>query len=162
MARILLPILALAAGAAAAQAAPRLIVARGHWASFDRGGYFEAVARSIRIATARQEQPRVAIAFDRAGPRIGQLTARLRRPARAGSSVLATIGDQPFLLSARGLDAWSRGPAQEAAILAAMRIAGGMRVEARDMAGRRMVDRYWLDGAPTAIDAAAAACSRSR
>jgi hypothetical protein len=37
-----------------------------------------------------------------------------------------------------------------------------MRIEARDEAGRRMVDRYVLNGAPTAIDAAAAACSRRR
>ena len=74
--------------------------------------------------------------------------------------MVLTIGEQPFLLSARGASAWSRGPAQEAAIIAAMRGASGMRVEARDGAGRRMVDRYVLDGAPTAIDAAAAACLR--
>jgi hypothetical protein len=43
-----------------------------------------------------------------------------------------------------------------------MRTAGGMRVVARDVGGRRMSDRYLLAGAPTAIDAAAAACSRPR
>ena len=45
---------------------------------------------------------------------------------------------------------------------AAIRAAGGMRVEARDLAGRRMIDRYALNGAPTAIDAAAAACLKKR
>jgi hypothetical protein len=69
------------------------------------------------------------------------------------------IGDQPFLLVARGDWAWSRGPLQEQAIIAAARDASAMRVEARDGAGRRFVDSYMLDGAPTAIDAAAARCA---
>lgn len=150
----------LLATADAASAQSRLIVARGAWAAFDRDASCEAVARSVRLAKGKEEQPRLAVAFDRRGPRNGQVTARLRRPARAGSTVLMTIGNQPFLLAARGSDAWSKGPAQEAAIIAAMRAAGGMRVDARDVAGRKMTDRYLLDGAPTAIDAAAAACSR--
>lgn len=148
--------------ASAAFAQSRLIVARGAWASFDRGQACEAVARSIRTARKNEEQARVAIAFDRRGSRLGQFSARLRRPARAGSSVLLTIGTQPFLLVSRGVHAWSRGPRQESAILSAMRAAGGMRIEAREPSGRMMVDRYLLDGAPTAVDAAAAACSRPR
>ena len=34
-----------------------------------------------------------------------------------------------------------------------------MRFEARDVAGGRFADPYLLDGAPTAIDAAAARCA---
>lgn len=68
---------------------------------------------------------------------------------------MLTIGEMPFLLAPRGQWAWSRGPAQEAAIIAALRTASGMRVEARSAAGR-FTDRYDLAGAPTAIDAAAA------
>jgi hypothetical protein len=79
--------------------------------------------------------------------------------ARPGSSVILTIGDQPFLLAARGDWAWSRGPLQEQAIIAAVRNASGMRVEGRDLAGQRFSDPYPLDGAPTAIDAAAARCA---
>lgn len=153
--------LVLLATAGAASAQSRLVVARGAWASFDRGNACEAVARAIRLARKNEEQARVGIAFDRRGPRQGQFSVRLRRPARAGSSVLLTVGSQPFLLVARGAYAWSRGPKQEVAIIAAMRSAGGMRVEAREASGRRMIDRYLLDGAPTAIDAAAAACSRN-
>ena len=52
--------------------------------------------------------------------------------------------------------AWSRGPKQEQAIIAAMRSNGEMRVEARSPGGGRIVDRYALEGAPLAIDAAAA------
>lgn len=149
--------------ASAASAAPsRLIVARGAWASFDRGGSCEAVAKPLAPARKLDTPPYVALAFDRGGPRQGQFFARLRRPARAGSSVILTIGDQPFLLASRGAAAWSRDARQESAILAAMRAAGGMRIEARDLSGRRLTDRFLLDGAPTAIDAAAAACSRPR
>jgi hypothetical protein len=72
---------------------------------------------------------------------------------------MLTVGDQPFLLVARGDWAWSRGPLQEQAIIAAVRAASGMRIEARDPSGRRFSDPYSLDGAPTAIDAAAARCA---
>jgi hypothetical protein len=149
--------------ASAAVAAPsRLLIARGSWAAFDRGQSCEAVAKPIAATKKGQVEPYVAIAFDRGGARQGQFFTRLRRPARAGSSVILTIGDQPFLLGARGASAWSKDPRQEAAILSAMRAAGGIRVETRDGSGRRMADRYLLDGAPTAIDAAAAACSLPR
>jgi hypothetical protein len=149
--------------ASAAVAAPsRLILASGAWASFDRGPACEAVAKPLAPTRKGQLDPYVAIAFDRGGPRQGQVFTRLRRPARDGSSVILTIGDQPFLLLARGGSAWSKDARQEAAILAAMRVEGGMRIEARDHAGRRIADRFLLDGAPTAIDAAAAACSRPR
>lgn len=153
-------LLLLIAAPSAANAAPSVVAASGVWVAFDRGSYCEATARSVVPVTGKREQPRIALSFDRAGRRHGQLSVRLRRPARPGSSVVLTIGGQPFLLVARGMDAWSKGPAQEAAVIAAMRANSGMRVEARDAAGRRMIDRYLLDGAPTAIDAAAAACAR--
>jgi hypothetical protein len=159
--RVLAGIVLLIATAAAA-APSRLIAARGAWASFDRGATCEAMARPIAEPGKRDTKPYVAIAFDRSGPRQGQLFAQLRRPSRPGSSVLLTVGDQPFLLVARGIHAWSRDWRQEADIIAAMRAAGGMRLQARDLSGRRMTDRFVLDGAPTAIDAAAAACSRPR
>ena len=72
---------------------------------------------------------------------------------------MLTVGERPFMLIARGDWAWSRGPMQEAAIIDAARAARSMRIEARDGAGRRFADRYLLDGAPTAIDAAAAGCA---
>ena len=62
----------------------------------------------------------------------------------------------PFLLMSQGDMAWSRGPKQEQAIIAAMRSNGGMRIEVRSPGGGRIIDRYSLDGAPLAIDAAAA------
>jgi len=138
------------------------VAASGDWAAFDRGASCTAVSRSLLVGRKGEAQPNVTLAFDRGGARHGELGVALRRPVRPGSSVILTIGDQPFLLATRGAAAWSRGPLQEAAIIAAIRAAGGMRVEARDLGGRRMIDRYTLSGAPTAIDAAAAACSKKR
>ena len=143
------------------------IAISGDWAAFDRGASCDAVSRSLLVPRKGEPQPHIAIsfdrgAFDRGGSRHGEVSIAFRRPTRPGSSVVLTIGDQPFLLSARGAGAWSRGPAQEAAIIAAIRNSTGMRIEARDLAGRRMVDRYALSGAPTAIDAAAAACARKK
>jgi hypothetical protein len=158
----LAPCLCLVLSSAAIAAPSRLIVAGGSWASFDRGRSCEAMAKPIVPVRKEEAEPYVAIAFDRGGPRQGQLFVQLRRPARPGSSVILTIGDQPFLLTARGSSAWSKDPVQESAILAAMRTAGGMRLEGRSATGRRMADRFMLDGAPTAIDAAAAACSVPR
>jgi hypothetical protein len=70
------------------------------------------------------------------------------------------VRDQPFLLISRSSFAWSRGAAQEAAIIAALRGGGAMKVEAGAVAGGRFVDRYSLDGAAGAIDAAAACAAR--
>jgi hypothetical protein len=149
--------------ATASAAAPsRLLIARGAWASFDRGSSCEAVAKPLAPARKLDLEPYISIAFDRGGPRQGQMFVQLRRPSRPGSSVMLAIGDQPFLLVARGASAWSKDPAQEAAMISAMRGAGGMRVESRDTSGKRLADRFLLDGAPTAIDAAAAACSFPR
>jgi hypothetical protein len=105
-------------------------------------------------------QGRASLSFDGAG-RVGQFSAALSKPVGAGSAVILTIDDRPFLLVARGTRAWSRGPAQEAAIIAAMRRAARMRIEGRTERGVRFIDRYDLDGAPTAIDAAAA-CAVTR
>src|SRR5688572_19110606 len=147
-----------ALAAAPAPAAQRVLLARGHWAALQTtdGRHCQASARSLRGAPKGAEQARAAFAFDAGRGRRGELHVRLSRAARPGSSVMLTIGSQPFQLAARGPDAWSKGPAQEAAIIAAARVATGMRLEARDAGGRRFTDRYLLAGAPSAIDAAAA------
>ena len=143
-----------------ATASARLVQARGSWAAFEDKGRCRAMARSLRDAARGQPQAFAAILFDPARRQKAVVSVRLSRVPRPGASIVLTVGAQPFLLRGAGAFAWSRGPAQEAAILAAIRANSGMRVEARDAGGRRSVDRYLLDGAPTAIDAAAAACAR--
>jgi hypothetical protein len=150
----------LAIAALAAPATGRVIQARGQWAALEDKGQCRAMARSLRNAAKGQPQAYAAFLFDPGRRQAGTMAVRLSRPARPGASVILTVGDRPFMLKGSGWFAWSKGPAQEGAIIAAVRSAGGMRIEARDPAGRRSVDRYLLDGAPTAIDAAAAECSR--
>lgn len=135
------------------------LFAGGSWAAHRFGTRCEAASRPLHPARAKEAQSRAGFVFDPGNRRNGEFYVRLSRSTRAGSAVILTIGAQPFLLAGRGPWAWSRGGPQDAAIIAAVRSATGMRVEARDAAGRRFADRYLLDGAPTAIDAAAAGCA---
>lgn len=136
-----------------------VIFARGSWAAIDRGPTCEALARSTRIAAKGKVQAVAGFAFSADHRRWGEFHARLRRLPRPGAAVMLRVGDRPFLLVSRGNMAWSDGPLQERAILDALRSAAAMTVESRDGAGRRFVDPYALDGAATAVDAAAAACA---
>lgn len=136
-----------------------ILFAGGGWAAVDRGSVCEAMARSVLIAPKGRAQASAGFAFTPDRRRWGEFHAQLSRAPRAGSSVMLDVGAQPFLLVARDGRAWSRGPAQEQAIIAAVRNAPAMRIEARDAGGRRFVDTYVLGGAATAIDAAAARCA---
>lgn len=138
----------------------RIVFAGGQWAAIDRGGgSCEALSRSELQARPGREQARASFSFDRSGARRGQFHVMLSRQARPGAGALLNIGGQSFLLLTRKAHAWSRGPQQDAAIIAAVRRASEMRVRVRDSTGRGVSDRYLLAGAPTAIDAAAVACA---
>ncbi len=139
--------------------ADSVLYAKGAWAAIDRGSVCEAATRALRLAAKDKVQALAGFSFTPDHRRWGEFYARLSRVSRPGSSVILKIGDQPFLLVARGDWAWSRGPLQEQAIIAAARNGGAMRIEARDQGGSRFVDPYLLDGAPTAIDSAAARCA---
>lgn len=154
------PLLAvLIAIAAVAASAGNVLFAGGAWAAIDRGNVCEALSRSQRIAYNDRIQAVAGVSFTPDGRRWGEFHARLSRIPRADSSVVLEIGNQPFLLDARGGWAWSHGPAQGEAIIAALRSATSMSIAGRDLAGARFSDPYLLDGAPTAIDAAAARCA---
>ena len=144
---------------AAPASAADIVYAGGAWAALGRGSSCEAGTRAIRIAEKGKIQARAGFAFDATGPRRGQFFAQVSRVPRSGSTAILTVGDQPFMLVTGGGWAWSRSPAQDAAIIGAARAGGGMRIESRDQGGRRFIDRFLLDGAPTAIDAAAARCA---
>ena len=144
---------------ASASARGQVLFASGAWAAIDRGATCDALSRSVRIAARGKVQAIAGFTFSPDRRRWGEFHALLRRMPRAGASVMLRIDDQPFLLVSRGPVAWSAGPLQEQAIIAALRDAGRMSVESRDQAGRRVVDYYATAGAPTAIDAAAARCA---
>ena len=134
---------------------PRIVAAEGRWAALASARQCDAASLSLLPSSKTRLQGRASLSFD-GRSRHGQFAATLSKAVPSGASVLLTIGDQPFLLVTRGAGAWSRGPAQEAAIIAAMRGATRMRIEGRSARGLRFIDRYDLTGAPTAIDAAAA------
>jgi hypothetical protein len=147
------------AAASAAMARGTVIYAGGAWAAIDRGQACEAVSRSQKVAARGKVQAEAGVTFTPDRRRWGEFHARLSRLPRAGSSVVLTVGRQPFLLVGRGDWAWSRGYRQEQAIIEALRNGGWMKVESRDGAGRRFSDPYLTDGAATAIDSAAARCA---
>lgn len=133
--------------------------AGGAWFALDRGSQCEALSRSQNVAPKDKVQAMAGFTFTADRRRWGEFQARLSRMPRGDATVMAVIGDQPFLLVTRAGSAWSRGPAQALAMIAAARQATMMRVESRDEGGRRFSDPYLLDGAPTAVDAAAARCA---
>jgi len=151
--------LALGVVSAVATARGAVIYAGGGWAAIDRGSACEALSRSAKVAPKGKVQPTAGFAFAPDHKRWGEFHAQLSRVSRPGSSVVLHLGDQPFLLVSSGDWAWSRGPQQEQAIIAAARNGGWMRVEARDQSGVRFIDPYVLQGAATAIDSAAARCA---
>lgn len=151
--------LALAAVAGPAVARGTVLFAGGAWVAIDRGPVCEAVSRSQKVMPKDKVQPIAGISFTADRRHWGEFHVRLSRMPRGDATVMLKVADQPFLLAVRGDWAWSRGPAQAQAIIDAFRNATMMRVESRDGAGVRFSDPYLLDGAPTAIDAAAARCA---
>jgi len=92
----------------------------------------------------------------------GQINIRLRLRKLRGAPVFLSIGERRFRLIAGGSDAWARSPAQDAAIIAAMRSGPSMSIETLGRDGRAFADVYRLRGAATAIDAAALGCLEKR
>jgi hypothetical protein len=92
----------------------------------------------------------------------GQVHVRLSRAVAPTAAITLSLGGQRFELTGGGGDAWARDRTMDAAIVAAMRSAGSMSVSSRDRSGRRFTDRYSLEGAATAMDAATVGCARIR
>jgi len=149
----------LTAVAVPAAARGTAVFAGGAWAAIDRGQVCEAVSRSQKVVPRDKVQPIAGISFTAYHHPWGEFHARLSRMPRSDASVMLQINGQPFLLVTRGGWAWSRGPAQAQAIIDALRGGTSMSIVSRDAAGVRFSDPYLLDGAPTAIDAAAARCA---
>ncbi len=92
----------------------------------------------------------------------GQVHFRLSQAIAPGSRVTLSLGGQRFVLSAGGGDAWSADKRMDAAVVALMRSAAEMAVYGRDAAGRSFSNTYRLEGAATAMDAAAIGCAGAR
>ena len=158
--RLLLPILLAMLPAGAAVARDPLGVFEG-WGAFRDARPYRcfAIAEPARSGRRGAWRPFASVAtWPGLGVR-GQLHVRLRVVKRPETPVRLTIGDQRFLLASGKAEAWAPDARVDAAIVAAMRGAPSMSVEALDERGRPFVDTYRLRGAATAIDAAALGCA---
>jgi len=134
---------------------------------FARWGAFRdsEVPRCYAIAAAEGRASSPAFASVGTWPRRevrGQVHLRLSRTLARSATISLSVGGERFALTGSGGDAWAADRRMDAAIVAAMRSAETMTVTARDAAGRRFTDRYSLDGAATAMDAATVGCARIR
>ena len=92
----------------------------------------------------------------------GQVHFRLSHALAPSTRLSLSLGGTRYPLTGGGADAWALDKPTNAAIVAAMRSADSMSVTAVDRGGRRFTDRYSLEGAATALDAATVGCARAR
>ncbi len=150
----------LAAGAAPAFAQPRTLGAFGNWAAFRDGARCYAITQPHQAPGAQGWQPFAAVGQWPGRGRGGQLHIRLSREKRAGSAVMLRIDGRTFQLAGGGRDAWAPDARADSDIQAAMRTGVDLVVETRSNQGLLVRDFYRLQGAATAMDAAAIACAR--
>ena len=94
-------LLILLGASASAAAPPRIVAASGRWAALAGERQCDAASLSLLPASKTRLQGRASLTFD-ARARHGQFAAALSKPVPSGASVMLTIGDEPFLLVARG------------------------------------------------------------
>lgn len=136
----------------------------GTWAAFRDPGVPRcyAIAMAEPSAKERDYQPYADVAtWPRQGVR-GQVHFRLSRKLAPGGAITLSIGGQRMALTGGGGDAWAADKRMDAAIVAAMRSASEMTVSARDAKGRGFSNTWKLQGAATAMDAAALGCAGLR
>jgi hypothetical protein len=136
----------------------------GNWGAFRD----TSVPRCYAIAMAepstleRDYEPFASVGtWPRRGIR-SQLHVRLSRKLSAIQPITLILGRERFTLVGGGGDAWAQDKRMDAAIIAAMRSAGTMIVNATDDRGRRFSNSFDLSGAATAMDAAMVGCARIR
>ena len=138
----------------------------GQWGAFRDGNvprcYAIAEAEPPRPSDKREQAPYATVGdWPQRGVR-GEFHLRLSRQMATGAAVSLNVKGRRFALTGSGSSAWAADARMDAAIVAAMRSADTMSLAAIDRSGRRFTDRYDLEGAATAIDAATIGCSRSR
>jgi hypothetical protein len=159
--RLVLPALALLALAVPAAAKDSLGVF-GDWGAFRDPAVPRCYAIAAAQNAARDHAPFASIGTWPRRQVRGQVHLRLSRTLASSATISLNVGGQRFQLTGGGGDAWARDRRMDAAIVAAMRSAGSMSVTARDRNGTRFTDRYSLEGAATAMDAATVGCARIR
>ncbi len=120
-----------------------------------------AIAMALNSNAARDYQPFASVGSWPKRQLRNQIHFRLSRNVSPAGRIVRTVGrGTSFELTGGGGDAWAKDRKMDAAIIAAMRSAGGMTVTARDRNGASFTDRYGLAGAATAMDAATVGCAK--
>ncbi|MHA6718231.1 hypothetical protein ACX40Y_02150 [Sphingomonas sp. RS6] len=115
-----------------------------------------AIARPIRRT--REGEAFVSIA-NWPGARVRhQIYVRLGRVRAANARVTLVVGERRFDLIAGAQDAWAPDSRTDAAVVAAIRDGRSLSIESTSARGAPFVEAYTLNGAASAIDAAALAC----
>lgn len=144
--------------------------ARDNLGVFDKWGAFRdpSVPRCYAIALAepstlqRDYEPFASVGtWPKRGIR-SQLHIRLSRKLADKQPITLILGRDRYALVGGGGDAWAQDKRMDAAIIAAMRSAGTMIVNATDNRGRRFSNSFNLSGAATAMDAATVGCAKPR
>ena len=121
-----------------------------------------AVAMAAPSTLKRQFQPFATVAWWPRQQVKGQVYFRLSRKLQPGAPVTLTIAGKHVALVGGGADAWAADKRGDAMVMAAMRSATEMTVSGRDSSGQTFANSYKLDGAATAMDAAAVGCAQLR
>lgn len=134
----------------------------GQWGAFRDGEVPRcyAIAAGEDTRARREHVPFVSIGSWPRRQLRGQVYLRLSRTLAPQPRLRLTLAGQSFELAGNGTEAWAPDARTDAAIIAAMRSASRMSVSANDARGNRFSDRYSLEGAATAIDAASLGCAR--
>ena len=132
----------------------------GGWGAFRGGAPVRcyAIAEPMTAGGANGWKPFAGVTARASGGIRGQLQIRLSAVPQPGTAITLSVGERRFALVGRGSDAWAPDAAADRAVIAAIRDARSMSVAAVSVSGRPFADTYALNGAATAIDAAALAC----
>lgn len=159
MKRLLIPIAVLAV--AAPVAAKDSLGVFGQWGAFRDSDVPRcyAIAEAQESSNRRDFEPFASVGTWPQRRVRGQVHFRLSRELAESPRLRLAIGGQRFELTGGGSEGWAVDGSDDAAIVAAMRSGNRMSISATDNRGNRFTDRYSLEGAATALDAAAVGCA---
>ncbi len=127
----------------------------GQWGAFRQAGGAKCYAIRLPEQDGGQNAYLSVVIKENEAPKF---YARLARSRSLTSDASASVGGRRFVLGGNGRDLFARDSRMDRAIIAAIRSARALSIEAVGSDGRAIVDAYDLQGAATAIDAARLAC----
>ncbi|MDZ7588065.1 MAG: hypothetical protein U5J78_02470 [Parasphingorhabdus sp.] len=130
------------------------------WGAFrdDDGTRCYAIAMPTRTAAKPENSAFATFGYWPAQAVRAQFSVGLSRDRSTNSRVTLSVAGRRFTLSADRAAGWTADRKMDLAIVAAVRSAKSMTIESVGRDGKPIVDAYLLQGAPSAIDAAALGC----